>query len=75
VEVNGNAVVSSVKTVITHTPMHPVPHVIQSHAIFPEIQDLKLPTISTTRAAKPDREGGAQRQGDVGPLLVAKLSL
>jgi hypothetical protein len=33
-----------------------VPHVvIQSHMIFPEIQELMLPRVSTTRAAKQDR--------------------
>jgi hypothetical protein len=38
-----------------------IPHVVtQSHVIFPEIQELMLPTISTTRAAKWDRVARGQ---------------
>jgi hypothetical protein len=39
----------------------PTPHVIiQSHVIFPEIQELMLSTISTTRAAKQDHVARGQ---------------
>jgi hypothetical protein len=44
-----------------------MPHVIiESHVIFPEIQELMLPTISITRAEKRDLvEIGEHKRGKV----------
>jgi hypothetical protein len=48
----------------------PAPHVVlQSHVILPEIQELMLTTITTTKAAKRDHVARGQQQHHTGKVM------